>query len=362
MSTKQDMKKIRYAVIGLGAIAENRIIKEGFAYDKSRFTPLPNAELAGVTDNDPRRKKTAVTLGTRWFRSSEEIFKSKDIDAVIIATNNASHASLAKVAIEAGKHCLVEKPMATTIKNALLLKRLAQKNKVSLAVDHIMQHNVFNIMARDLLAKGRIGTVNDICLHMEMLYGSTPTEISSWRCAQPENLGGPIGDIGSHCFYMAEFLLKSRITALSCVYYPKTLEINVENGAYIKFETQSGMAGSIRVAFSEPRGGLMASLSNLGYEVYGTEGILRTYAALFQLSGYKDEPAKVRLEVEDTNKLKEYAVSKIANIYQSVIHEHAQSIITGKFNDGLEGVHNLKLILAAHRSGTENGCKVWISK
>ena len=97
------MKKIKYAVIGLGAIAENRIIKEGFAYDHSRYTPLLNAELIGVTDTDPKREKTAATLGTRWFRSSEEIFKSKDIDAVIVATNNASHASLAKGAIEAGK-------------------------------------------------------------------------------------------------------------------------------------------------------------------------------------------------------------------------------------------------------------------
>ncbi len=356
------MKKIRYAVIGLGAIAENRIISEGFACDKSRFPkPIPDATLTGVTDYNQNKQKIAASLGVKWF-SSEEIFKSKDIDAVIIATNNASHISLAKQAIESGKHCLVEKPMAITIDDALSMKQLAQKHKVSLAVDHMMQHNVFNITSRDLLEKRRIGTVNDICLHMELNYGSTPTEAASWRCFQPENLGGPVADLGSHCFYMAEFLLQSKITSVSCVYYPKTLTINVENGAYVKFETESGVSGSIRVAFNELRGGLMSSLSNLGYEVYGSEGVLRTYATLFQLSGHKDEPAQLRLDIEDTKSSKEYTVPEVKNIYQSVISEHAQSIITGNLDDGSEGVRNLRLIIAAHDSASKNGKKVWILK
>lgn len=357
------MKKIRYALIGLGAIAENRIIKEGFAFDRSRFSEsLPNAELVGATDRDQGRKETVSSFGLKWFSSSDEVFESKDIDAVIVATDNSSHASLAQKALESGKHCLVEKPMATALEDALSMKRLAQKHKLSLSVDHMMTRNVFNIAARDLRKKKRIGTVNDICLHMEMLYGSTPTEAASWRCAKPENMGGPVADIGSHCFYMAEFLLQSGITSVSCVYYPETLSINVENGAYVKFETENGMSGSIRVAFNEPRGGLMSSLSNLGYEVYGSEGVLRTYATLFQLSGHKDEPAKLRLDIEDVKKLQEHPVTEVKNIYQSVIAEHAQSIISGEADDGSEGAHNLRLILAAHDSAAQNGKKVWISK
>ena len=53
------MSKIKYALIGFGGIAENRIAKEGFACDRTRFQPLPNAELIGATDVNPARRAVA---------------------------------------------------------------------------------------------------------------------------------------------------------------------------------------------------------------------------------------------------------------------------------------------------------------
>ena len=53
------MSKIKYALIGFGGIAENRIAKEGFACDRARFQPLPNAELTGATDVNPARRAVA---------------------------------------------------------------------------------------------------------------------------------------------------------------------------------------------------------------------------------------------------------------------------------------------------------------
>lgn len=349
------MAKIKYAIIGFGGIAENRIAREGFACDKSRFQPLPNAELTGATDINPARKPVAAALGLKWYNSVQAVLADPEIKAVFIATNNLTHAGITRDALKAGKHCIVEKPVATTVRDAVELAELAKEKKLSLAVDHMMKENAFNIKARELVAGNTLGAVNDACFHMEFSYGSSPEEAATWRCSSREEIGGPIGDVASHCMYMAEFLLGSRIKALGCVYYPKTMAIVVEDGAYIKYSMENGLTGSIRVGFNEPRGGPGGTLLNLGYEIYGTSAVLRGYATLFQLSGHEDEPVKVRLELDTFSARKDVRPEKIMNIYQAVIVKHADSILNNIPLCGSDAVHNLELITAAHESASNGG-------
>ena len=118
------MRKIRYAIIGFGGIAEHRIAKEGFGCDRDRFDGHPQAELVGATDTNAARRDAASALGLRWYDSADTLLADPDIEAVFIATNNLSHAPLGARAIEAGKHCLIEKPIATTIADAQRLPRI----------------------------------------------------------------------------------------------------------------------------------------------------------------------------------------------------------------------------------------------
>ncbi len=347
--------KVSYAIIGFGGIAENRIAKEGFGIDATRFDGHPQARLAGVTDTNASRKDVAAALGLRWYDSAEAVLADAGVEAVFIATNNLSHAPLAAQALRAGRHCLIEKPLCTTMDDAVQLQQLARERGMSLTVDHIMTENVYNQRARDLIAQGALGTVNDISLHMEFSYGSTPEEAAAWRCANPAELGGPIGDVASHCLYMAEFLLDSEVASLACLYTPRTLDIQVENGAVIQFELRNGIHGTVRVAFNQPRGGLGSTLTDLGYEVYGSAGLLRGCGTLFQLSGHPAEPVAVRLELDDFTRVETIKLHTVRNIYQAVIGKHARSIQEKKPLDGAEGVHNLKLIVACHESAKQQG-------
>ena len=349
------MRKIKYAIVGFGGLAENRIAREGFGVDKSRFDGHPQAELVGVTDTVAARREAADNLGLKWFDSADAVFQDADVEAVFIATNNLAHAPLAEKAIGAGKHCLIDKPIATTLDDAVKLQKLARQRRVSLAVDHMMTENVYNIRARDLIRQGAIGEANDIALQMEFYYGSTPEEAASWRCANPDEVGGPIGDVASHCLYMAEYLFGSDVASLGCVYTPRTLDIQVENGAFVKFQLNSGVEGSVRVAFNQPRGGLESTLTDLGYQVYGTKGILRGYGTLFQLSGHEGEPVTVRLEIDDFRTTQTVKIDTVQNIYQAIIGKHAQSIMDKKPLDAADAVHNLELILACHRSAARQG-------
>jgi predicted dehydrogenase len=347
--------KVRYVLVGFGGIAENRVAKEGYACDRSRFKPLKYASLIGATDLNPARRSAAEALGLKWYDTYEAVLADASVDGVYIATNNASHASLAISALKAGKHVIVEKPVATSIADAKAMNRLAKAKKLSLTVDHMMVHNPWNIAAKKAMDTGKLGKVNDSCFHMEFAYGYDSAEASTWRCAKVEEMGGPIGDVASHCFYVAEFLFGKRIAKLGAVYYPKVMKIKAEDGAYVKFFFEDGTQGSVNAAFSELRGGLAGTLTNLGYEVYGDKAAMRGYGTMFQLSGHPGEPIRQRLELDDGMKTLELKPAKIQNIYQTLIDAHAKSVCDGKPLNADDAVHNLALCEAAHASAKKGG-------
>jgi predicted dehydrogenase len=349
----------KYVLLGFGGIARNRIASEGFGLGAGYEKP-EGAELVAAFDINTSGRPLAESWGLKWCGSAEEILRDPAIDAVFIASINSAHAPLARLALNAGKHCLVEKPMATAVAEAEELVALAAGKGLSLAVDHMMVKNTLNRKAKEIVLAREIGEVEGICLHMEFLYGSTPDEAASWRCAKPEELGGPIGDVGSHCLYMAEYLLGEKVAALSAAYALKTYELNVENGAQIGFEMRSGLRGSARVSFAENRGGPAGTLLNLGFEIYGKTGAIRSYGTMFQLSGHPGEPVVQRLEIDSGNTVHVIRADGIPveNIYKAVIEDHARSILAGTPSCGEDGLWNLGLIMGAHESAQNAGRRI----
>lgn len=296
-------------------------------------------------------------MGLKWYADAAAIFADPEIDAVYIATNNASHAKLAIQALEAGKHVIVEKPAATGVADAQAMDSVAKAKGLSLTVDHMMVHNAWNVKAQQVVEKGCLGVVNDSCFHMEFAYGYDPAEAATWRCSKIEEMGGPVGDVASHCFYVAEFVFGKKITKLAAVYYPKIMEIKAEDGAYIKFFFEDGTQGSVRASFSEMRGGLGGTLTNLGFEIYGDQKVLRSYGSMFQLSGHEDEPVKMRLEMDTLGEAEVVAPALIQNIYQTLIEGHAASVQSGAPMNAEGAIHNLALCAAVHESA-QNGGKI----
>lgn len=347
--------RVRYVLIGFGGIAEGRVAREGFACDIQRFRALKYAQLVGATDLDPDRQSAADALGLKWYQGLSDVLADKSVDAVYIATDNASHAPIAIAALKAGKHVIVEKPIATSVADAKAMNRLAKAKGLSLTVDHMMVNNAWNVAGKAAMTAGRLGKVNDSCFHMEFPYGYEPAEAASWRCSKPEEMGGPIGDVASHCFYVAEFMFGRRISRLGAVYYPKVMKTKAEDGAYVKFFLDDGTQGSVKVAFSEMRGGLAGRLTNLGYEIYGDKAVLRGYGTMYQLSGHPGEPVAQRLEIDDGQRLVAVRPARIQNIYQTLVENHAKSVLAGEPLNADDAVHNMALCAACHASAKKGG-------
>ena len=125
------MKKLGVAVIGTGQWGKNhaRVYKE-----------LPSTELIAVCDvNAERAKAMATQYGVKAYSDSTQMLKDKEIEAVNVCTWSTILAKEALKALNAGKHVLVEKPMATNPQQAEKLVQTAQENGLHLTVGFLMR-------------------------------------------------------------------------------------------------------------------------------------------------------------------------------------------------------------------------------
>jgi len=141
--------RVRVAVVGCGIFGSIHAVS---------YAQYHRAELACVCDLDARRaRKTARQLGCEWTTRSADIARDRSIAAVSIATPDFAHRALALQMIRAGKHVLVEKPLATRVRDARAIVEAARRAGVKLMVDF---HNHWSppfVAARQSVDQGEFG-------------------------------------------------------------------------------------------------------------------------------------------------------------------------------------------------------------
>lgn len=142
-------KKMRFAIIGCGRIAK----KHG-----ESIMAIPEAELVAVCDIIPEKAQAfADKYGAKPYTSYDEMLAAEDLEVVTIATPSDLHAPIGIAAAQAGKHVMVEKPMAMTLKSADELIKTCQDAGVKLAVIHQNRFNTSVKLMRKALEEGRFG-------------------------------------------------------------------------------------------------------------------------------------------------------------------------------------------------------------
>ena len=123
---------VRVGVVGVGIMG----------YNHARvLTDLPGAELVGIADpSQSQREKVAALLGCAAFASLDELVE-RGVDAVVIAAPTHLHHDISLAAIAAGKHVLVEKPIAPSVAEAEAIVAAAKAKGVALMVGHVERFN-----------------------------------------------------------------------------------------------------------------------------------------------------------------------------------------------------------------------------
>ena len=180
------MKKLGVAVIGTGQWGKNHA---------RVYTELPSTELIAICDVNPERAKAmAAQYGVKAYSDSTQMFKNKEIEAVNVCTWSTVLAKEALKALNAGKHVLVEKPMATSPRQAQKLVQTAQENGLHLTVGFLMRFIPGLQSIRQSVENKKIGEF--VC--------ATAKRVSQW----PERIGdvGVVKDTAIHDIDVMRFI------------------------------------------------------------------------------------------------------------------------------------------------------------
>lgn len=147
------ISKIKVAVIGAGNMGKNHL---------RNYAILPDAELVALADINPETKALADEHKTAHFTDYKKMLDETQPDAVSIVVPTPFHAEVATEVMSRGIHCLLEKPIASTVAEATALITLAKKNQVVFTVGHIEHYNPLVQKLKQMLDKKSIGEVTSI--------------------------------------------------------------------------------------------------------------------------------------------------------------------------------------------------------
>ena len=191
-------KAVRYAVIGLGHIAQAAVLPAfRHAQRNSRLAALVSGKLKKLRELG-RRYGVERLCG---YDGVDELMASGEIDAVYIALPNNMHKEFTVRAAHAGLHVLCEKPMAIDVRECEQMIRAAQRANVKLMIGYRLHFEPANLEAAQLARSGKLGDLRFFTSEFSMQVRENNIRL------EREKGGGPLYDIGIYCINAARYCL-----------------------------------------------------------------------------------------------------------------------------------------------------------
>lgn len=215
-------KKIRVGFIGVGGIAQGRHIPA--------FLKHPDAEIVAVCDSRKEvLDKVAAELGVKHkFLDYKKLLEVDEVDAVDICTPNYLHADPAVKALKAGKHVLVEKPIALNAEEGAAMVQAAKKSRKKLMVALCCRWRSDARALKRFVDAGDMGEIYYARVHALRRRGIPGWGVFTQKDKQG---GGPLIDIGVHILDLTLWLMG----------HPKP--VAASGLCYTKFGTRPGLVG-----------------------------------------------------------------------------------------------------------------------
>ncbi len=176
--------------------------------------------------------------GAHTHAELDAVLVDPEIDAIVIATPPQTHHELAKRALEAGKHVLVEKPLATSLADALELAEIARANDLTLMPGHTFVYSPAVNAVRDLIHDGTVGDVHFVT--------------SSRMNLGKYNEQGVVLDLAPHDLSILLYWLESPIVEVAAS-GSSVLKQDVPETAFMTLVFQSGQTANIQLSWLAPR-------------------------------------------------------------------------------------------------------------
>jgi predicted dehydrogenase len=230
METEDSMREVRFGVIGAGYWGPHLI---------RNLSEIPGSKLVAVADLSKERLEALHSRyrHTHMTTDFREIING-DLEAIVIATPVKTHFELARDALRAGKHVLVEKPLTRTSDEARELIRIAAEKELILMVGHTFEYNPAVLALKDIVDAGTVGRV---------LY----IDAARLNLGQYRSDVNVLWDLAPHDISIMNYILGAEPTAVSargnaCI-SPGTHDV-----AYVELKYPNGVLGHIHVSWLEP--------------------------------------------------------------------------------------------------------------
>ena len=280
---------------------------------------MDKARLVKIADTDPDRRRLAEKrFDAQCCAEPEDVFRDEEVDAVSICSPTVTHARLAREALRAGKHVLVEKPMATGLSDAEGLVTLSGRMGLVLAVGLVERFNPAVSETLRLVEEGCVGQL--LTVHASRLS------------RRPDRLGdvGVVKDLAMHDVDVVTRILGAQ--PVSVFSRCGSLSHSFEDYAYLSLIYDDVASGFVEANWLTPR-----KVRRL--TVTGSEGVIRV------------EYLSQRVSVE---KLEEF--TSVDNGYREPLELELRDFVDAVLDDreptvtGVDGVNALRVCEAALRS------------
>jgi predicted dehydrogenase len=201
-----------------------------------------SARLIGICDDaaEARARALGMAPGARALVSLEEALAAPEVEAVIVATPAREHFRQAMAVIEAGKHVLVEKPLALEVAEAEALVAAAEQRGVVLAVGHLMLYHPAFLQLAELYRSGELGE----------LYYLYATRVNLGRLRSDENA---LWSLGPHDLAMADFLLGGAMPLSVSARGRCYLQAGIEDVVFCTLKYPGGQMAEVHLSWLDPR-------------------------------------------------------------------------------------------------------------
>ncbi|WP_417280296.1 Gfo/Idh/MocA family protein [Celeribacter sp.] len=316
---------IRYAVVGAGWIAQEAFLPGIHQTRNSRVTVI-------VSGNRERADTLAKFHDIPHVISYDEFDKALEndlFDAVYVALPNSMHADYTIRAARAGKHILVEKPLADNLEDAEAMVTAAKEAGVYLMTAYRLHNEPGTIAALDRIRCGAIGTP----LLAQLIFSNAPDEGNHRYSA--EHWGGPLQDVGVYCINAARHIFGEEPIEATAIrqrpkHDPRFAEVDASIAATLRFP--SGGIAQILASFQ----GALAET----YRVIGTTGDI-TLDPAFRF----EVPMRMMVTKQEMAEITDFPhVDHFAGM--TAYFSDCIATRTPPESDGEEGVADMRVLLA----------------
>jgi predicted dehydrogenase len=214
--------------------------------------------VAGAFDIDAERgQRFAATLGIDETRAygdyaamlAGEAGRADRIDAVAICTPNHTHFPIAQAFLEAGFDVICEKPLTTTLEDAIALDALVKKTRRFMGVTYTYSGYPMVHEAREMVAAGLLGAIRVVQVEYPLEWMATAIEHqgnlqAAWRTdPRKSGRGGSIGDIGTHAYHLAGFVTGLKLESLSADLATFVAGRALDDNAHVMLRYEGGARG-----------------------------------------------------------------------------------------------------------------------